>query len=62
MLPGLSSFALRHQRQTGQLLFCVQRYGILGTDYTDYTDYFSFVGENFNLLCQYYKRERVRQS
>ena len=29
MLPGLSSFVLRHQRQTGQLLFCVQRYGIL---------------------------------
>ena len=29
MLPGLSSFVFQHQRQTGQLLFCVQRYGIL---------------------------------
>jgi len=29
MLPGLSSFALQHQRQTGQLLFNRQRYGFL---------------------------------
>ena len=29
MLPGLSSFVFQHQRQTGQLLFCAQRYGLL---------------------------------
>ena len=56
MLPGLSSFALRHQRQTGQLLFCVQRYGILMEKQPlrhiiyKWTDAFTYSNKNGNLV------------